>query len=354
MSLDMYSAKLIAIDGSKFKAVNALGKDFNQQTIAKRIKLIEESAKRYLKELEAADQEEDKNQNRSFLEEKVKAVLAKKEKWEELLREMKISGQKEVALTDPECRLMKNHGRIEPCYNVHAAVDEKNHLIVDYAVTNSASDNNELSSLAMCAKEMLGAERLDVVADAGFNDSLEIKACVDNGITPYVAYRKQNAGAGGGGVPTAEFTADRFVYDGVADVYVCPAGKRLEFLSLTTMGGVKKMRVYKSKTGACFLCGFFMTKCSRCKGGRMIFRWVYEVVMDEMQQRLKMNPKIMEERKKLAEHPFGSMKRAFNLGYLLLKGLGKVGGEVGFMMLAYNMRRVFNIFGPRMLMLELV
>ncbi len=348
MGLDLYGAELIAVDGSKFKAVNAKEKHFTQKTLAKRVELIEKSATRYLEELDAADREEEQNQAKHVWEEKVKALLSKKEKCEELLKRMKESGQNEVALTDPECRLMKTRGGIESCYNVETAVDAKNHLIVDYGVTNAPSDNHELCSIAKSAKETFGVERIEVVADNGFHDALEIKKCVDNGITPYVAQKRISNG-GHGEVPTAEFSADKFIYDKNADLYVCPAGQKLEFYYSTVMEG-KRMRVYNSRAGACFSCGFFMTKCTRFKVGRWIRRWEHEEVLEDMKRRLWLHPEVMDLRKELVEHPFGTMKRAFGAGYLLLKGLRKVGGEVGFTMLAYNIRRVLNILGPKALM----
>ena len=348
ISLDLYGDKLIAIDGTKLKAVNAIDKDFNQKTLSKRIKLIDHAVQKYIDEMEAADQEEAKREAKKsdYVEEKIRALMKKKETCEELLKKMKENDQNEVALTDPDCRLMKNHGKIEPCYNSHVAVDDKNHLIVDYDVTNVSADNNQLSSLAKSAKKTLGVERIEAVADAGFFDSLEIKECVDNGVTPFVAQEKYNPGLGRSGVPSSEFSLEKFVYDGSVDVYVCPAGQRLEFWSPTIVDG-KKMRVYKSKRGACFSCPHFMVKCTRSKIGRTVYRWVHEGIIEDMEQRLRERPEMMDERKSVVEHVFGAVKRAFNQGYLLLKGLGKVTGEVGFTVLAYNLRRVLNLLGQR-------
>jgi transposase len=353
--LNLYGAQLIAVDGTKLKAQNALDKDFNQKTLAKRIKLLEKSVTRYIEELDAADEEEEadeqqaardveKNQADQFWVDKVGALLEKKDKCEELLKQMKDSGQNEVAFTDPECRLMKNRGRVEPCYNVQTAVDAENHLIVDYAVTNEATDINELASLAVAAKETLGVEHLDVTADKGYDDFLQIKECVDNGVTPYVAQQK-HPGPNRGGVPSPEFTADKFTYDNEADVYVCPAGQRLSFWH-SNVRGEMDLRVYKCKNGICSSCRFFMVKCTTNKLGRLILRWVHEEIIDEMKERLRLHPEVMDKRKELAEHPFGTIKRAFGWSYLLLKGLLKVGGEVGFTMIAYNMRRALNILGP--------
>jgi transposase len=348
IGIGLYGKELIAVDGSKFKAVNAKEKHFNQKTLAKRIELIEKSSERYLEELDAADKEEEQNQAKHVWEDKVKALLSKKEACEALLRQMQISGQNEAALTDPDCRLMKTRGGIEPGYNVEAAVDAKNHLIVDYEATNAQSDNHELCAIATSALKTLGVEHIDAVADNGFFDSEEIKKCVDSNIVPYVAFQRKSTG-GHGGVPTPEFSSDKFTYDKSADLYVCPAGQKLGFYYSTVIDG-KRMRVYRSKSDACFACRFYMTKCTRFKVGRWIRRWEHEWVIEDMKRRLRLHPEVMDLRKKVVEHVFGTVKRAFGAGYLLLKGLGKVNGELGFAMLAYNMKRAFNILGPKRLM----
>ena len=153
------------------------------------------------------------------------------------------------------------------------------------------------------------------------------------------------------GIPTREFSFDKFVYDKGTDTFVCPAGKRLEFAYLDH-AHEKKMRVYR--TDACFSCKYFLTKCTRYKRGRTVWRWEHAEVIEEMKLRMKLEPWKLKARKSIVEHPFGTMKRAFNQGYLLLKGLWKTAGEVGFTMLAYNMRRVLNILGPNVILAFLV
>ena len=271
--------------------------------------------------------------------------MNRKEEYTELLRKLKESKQNEVSQVDPDCRLMKNRGRIEPCYNGQVAVDAKNHLIVDYNVTNAPADNCQLSPMAIGAKKMLGAKNLEAVADKGYFSFVQIKDCVDNGIIPYVP--EQNRYGVGfvkrKGVPTREYHVDKFVYDLGTDTFVCPAGNKLVF-SYLDHAHQKNIRVYR--TEACFSCEFFMTKCTLNKHGRTLWRWEHAEVLDELRERMLREPKKMALRKSLVEHPFGTMKRAFNQGYLLLKGTRKVRGEVGYTMLAYNIRRVLNILGP--------
>jgi len=344
MGLDLYGAKYIAIDGVKLKAVNSTDRNFNQKNLCYRLRMIDEKVSRYIGEMEKRDREEAENEAAGGLEEKIKNIMRRKEEYAELLRKLKESKQNEVSLTDPESRLMKNRGRIEPCYNSHVAVDDKNHLIVDYNVTNAPADNCQLSAVAKTAKETLGAKRIDAGADKGFFNFMEIKECVDNGITPYVP-EQSRYGVGlvkKTGVPTREFSSDKFVYDKETDTHVCPAGKRLEFAYLD-YAHEKTMRVYH--TDACFSCPFFLTRCTRNKKGRTVWRWMHMEVVEEMRERMRLEPWKLEARKSIVEHPFGTMKRAFNQGYLLLKGLRKVTGEVGFTMLAYNMRRAINVLG---------
>ena len=358
--LSLYGAKQVTVDGTKLKAVNSTDKAFNQRALAKRIKVMEKSVKHYLEELDAADKQEAADEQqangelgeeaKAFGVDKLAALLEKKQKCEDILGRMEKTGQKEVALTDPDCRQMMNHGRVESCYNMQAAVDSKNHLIVNYLVTNEASDLNQLSGVAISAKETLGVGQIDCLSDKGYFDFMQIKQCVDSGVTPYVAVKRSGSG---GSIVSPEFTADKFCYDKGADVYVCPAGQRLFFRCCTFQDGMDK-RIYKCRKGVCCSCEFFMAKCTRNRVGRLIWRWVHEEVVDDLRKRVKLHPEVMGERKKVVEHAFGTLKRAFGAPYLLLRGLKKVSGEVGLLLFSYNLRRALNILGVEALIQALV
>ena len=274
--LSLYGAKQVSIDGTKLRAVNANDKAFTQRALAKRIKVMKKSVTHYLDELDATDEQEasDEHQANGEVSEGAKAfevdkraiLLDKKQRSQEILDKMEKSGQKEVALTDPDCRQMMNHGRVESCYNMQAAVDSKNHLIVNYLVTNEASDLNQLSGVAISAKETLGVEQIDRLSDKGYFDFMQIKQCVDSGVTPYVAVKRSGSG---GSIISPEFTADKFRYDKTADVYVCPAGQRLFFQFYTFQDGMDR-QIYKCKKGVCSSDRFFMTKCTGNKAGTVI------------------------------------------------------------------------------------
>ena len=349
--LSLYGAKQVTVDGTKLKAVNSNDKAFTQRALAKRIKVMEKSVTHYLEELDAQDEQEASDEQqagsevgkeaKAFEVDKLASLLEKKEKSEEILSTMEKSGQKEVALTDPDRRQMMNHGRVESCYNMQAAVDSKNHLIVNYLVTNEASDLNQLSGVAISAKETLDVEQIDCLSDKGYFDFMQIKQCVDSGVTPYVAVKRSGTG---GSIISPEFTADKFRYDANSDSYVCPAEQHLWFLCKSFREGMDR-RVYMCRKGVCSSCQFFMTKCTINRKGRVIWRWVHEKVVEDMKQRMKLHPEIMGERKKVVEHTFGTVKRAFGAPYLLLRSLRKVSGEVGLLLFSYNLRRALNILG---------
>ena len=188
MRLDLYGAKCIAVDGTKFKAVNGLDRNFNRKKLDYRMKEIDKQVSKYLAEVEEEDRREEQANHKhvEVIQEKVQKLMKRKEEYSDILAKLKESKQNEISQVDPDCRLMKNRGRIEPCYNGQVAVDDKNHLIVDYNVTNAPADNCQLSSMAIGAKEILGAKNLEAVADKGYFSFVQIKDCVDNGIIPYV------------------------------------------------------------------------------------------------------------------------------------------------------------------------
>jgi hypothetical protein len=222
-------------------------------------------------------------------------------------------------------------------------VDAKKHLIVDYDVINNLTDHHQLTTDAKAAKQMLGVDRLEVLSDKGFYVTNDLVECEEAGITVFMPILSFNP-TKNTGVPEPEFGSERFVYDGVKDVYICPAGKELGFWKCSFKGKLESGRRYR--TGACVSCSL-RSRCTRNKLGRIMVRWVYQDAVDRLRARLESfdGKEKLHSRREIAEHPFGTMKRAFNQGYLLLKGLRKVKGEVGFTMLAYNMRRAINILG---------
>jgi transposase len=352
-SLDLFGAELVAIDGSKFKAVNSEKRNLNEKLLAERLRRLEERIAAYLKEMEENDKADDQSDHGRIVErlkEKLGKLEEKREEYTRIRAEMKTTGQKQISLTDPDSRLMRvDRQRFDVCYNVESAVDARNHLIVDYDATNNSDDHNQLAKMALAAKETLQVSGLDVTADKGFYDGKELEECERNQIATYVPIPQESVSKSYG-VPEPDFYPSRFIYDPLRDVYLCPAHHELSFWRYASHGK-RKIREKTYRTGACVICEF-KNRCTRNRRGRVIFRSEHQAVIDKLRARLNSEDGAgkLKRRRELAEHPFGTMKRAFNQGYLLLKGLRKVNGEVGFMMLAYNMRRAVNIVGVKGLM----
>jgi hypothetical protein len=194
------------------------------------------------------------------------------------------------------------------------------------------------------AKDILEVDELEVTADKGFYNAAEIKECVDDGIIPYIPEPGPNVSKRIN-VPEPPFYKREFRYDKEKDVYICPAGFELTLRNMAEIHG-KLMKLYK--TNRCANCPF-KDKCTRNPRGRIIYRWEHEEILEEMKKRVEDDKDKIKERQCLVEHPFGTIKRSFNQGYVLMKGLRKVGAELSLTILAYNIKRVINIVGMKKL-----
>jgi transposase len=337
--LGLLSAASVAIDGSKFKAVNARDKNFTEAKMKRRLERIDESIARYLSQLETADRHGD-----AVPEAKTTRLKSKIEKLkEEIVRlnainaEMMKSEDKQVSLTDPDARSMATSGKDTGIvgYNVQIAVDTQHHLIVAHEVTNVGSDRHQLSNMAEQARTEMGVATLDAVADRGYYEGEKIKACEDSGITVTLP-KPQTSGAKAAG----RFGKQDFVYVAADDVYRCPAGERLTYRFTGEEDG-KKLRRYL--TSACQTCALK----AQCTTGseRRITRWEHEAVLEKVQDRLDRNPAAMVVRRQTVEHPFGTIKCWMGWTHFLTKRLPKVATEMALNVLAYNMKRVMMIVG---------
>jgi transposase len=249
-SLDLYGAQLVAIGGSKFKAVNSKSNNFNEKTVALRLKRTEEKITQYLKEMDEndkADSDKDEGVKVAGLKEKISKLEEKKQLYEQVQSQMKQTGQKEVSLTDPDSRLMRvDSQRLDVCYNVQTSVDAKKHLIVDYDVINNSTDHHQLVNGAEAAKQTLGVDKLGVLSDKGFYVEKDLKDCEEKGITVFMPIPATVNPHKRFGVPEPEFYTDNFMYDSVKDMYVCPAGKELGFWKCIHKDSPERGRVYKA------------------------------------------------------------------------------------------------------------
>ncbi len=341
--LDLFGGELLAIDGSKFRAVNARDKSYTPARLATLQRDIDRTIARYLRELERQDAAEAGTEGPSAeaLREKITTLQQRRAGYERLQQELAASGETARSLTDADSRPMMSGGRIEVCYNAQTAVDAKHKLIVADDVTNAAGDRDQLSPMATAAQELLGGATPVVVADQGYYHGAEIKTCVEAGLTPLVPRPLTSANEALG-----LYTKDDFVYHRAQDTYRCPAGETLTYRSTTVELG-RTIKNYR--TSACGRCAL-KPRCTRNQDGRKLTRSVDEQLLEDMEARLRRKPELFRHRKELSEHPFGTMKRAMDQGYFLLKGLRKVRGEFSLTVLAYNLKRVLNLFSvPQLL-----
>jgi transposase len=337
--LNLLSDASVAIDGSKFKAVNARDRNFTQTKMKRRLEQIDESIKRYLSQLDTADRQEPAVPVAKIarLNEKIATLRQEIQRLNALNAQMMQTEDKQISLTDPDARSMATSGRGSGIvgYNVQTAVDTKNHLIVCHEVTNVGHDRSQLSHMAEQAKSALDAETLDVVADRGYYSGEEIVACEVTGISVCLPKpATSNAKADG------RFDKQDFVYVAQNDVYRCPAGEQLTYRYTREEDGKNLRRYWTSNCQACSL----KPKCTPSPQ-RRISRWEHEAVLEKVQARLDTDPNKMRVRRQTVEHPFGTIKSWMGSTHFQMKTLKNVGAEMALHVLAYNMKRVMQILG---------
>jgi transposase len=330
----------VAIDGSKFKAVNNRDKNFTRAKVERRRAQLEESVARYLSQLDTADRQEPTEAlaaKTTRLKEKLAKLKEEMAKLAAYEKQMLASSDQQISLTDPDSRSMATSGRGSGVvgYNVQVAVETEHHLIVTHEVTNSGSDRAQLANVAKQAKAVLETETLEAVADRGYFNSPEILACHEAGITVTLP-KPLTSGAKSDG----RFGKQDFVYLADEDVYRCPAGERLPYRYTNEEAG-KVLRRYW--TTACSKCPL-KSQCTPSPE-RRITRWEHEHLLDDVQRRLDANPQAMRQRRETVEHPFGTIKARMGATHFLMKTLPKVAAEMALSVLAYNLTRVMNILG---------
>jgi transposase len=334
----LFKDAFVAIDGSKFKAVNNRDKNFTRAKMARRLSDVEASIDRYLDSLANVDEQESTSGNGKTeqLEQKVAALKEEMARLKALEVEMLNSPDQQISETDPDARSMKSRGEGMVGYNVQTAVDVNSHTIVNHDVTNVGNDRNLLSDVASETKRVLGVDSLTVLADRGYYKGEEIKACEDNNITVYIPKSDTS-----GNRAKDLFTKEQFIYIENVDEYECPAGARMTYRYTNEEKG-KLIRRYA--TPACTTCAI-KDKCTTGKGARRMRRWEHEGVLDRAQERLNANWGMMVTRSATVEHPFGTLKLWMGHTHFLTKTLGGVKAEMSLHVLAYNMKRMINIMG---------
>jgi transposase len=341
--LELFGGELLAIDGSKFRAVNARDRSYTPARLATLQRDIDRTIARYLRELERQDEAEAGTEGPSAeaLQEKIAALQQRRARYEALQQELAASGETARSLTDADSRPMMSGGRIEVCYNVQTAVDAQHKLIVAETVTNAAGDRDQLSPMATAAQDMLGGATPVVVADQGYYHGAEIKRCLEAGLTPLVPRPLTSANAARG-----LFTKDDFGYDAASDVYHLSRGGDAHLPLHHRRARPHDQELPDQRLWALRAPAPLHAQPRRAQahavGGR--------APVGGNGTAPAARARAVRAAQGAERAPFGTMKRGMDQGYFLLKGLRKVRGEFSLTVLAYNLKRVLHLVGmPRLL-----
>jgi len=341
--LNLFAQAVVAIDGSKFKAVNAHDRNFTRGKLEKRMQEIDRCIERYLTAMDTADrQPADIAEARTTrLKEKMATLKTRMEQLKEIQAQLEQSPTGQISLTDPDARAMATStSRGLVGYNVQTAVDTQHHLIVAHEVTNIGSDRRQLSKMARQAKVAMAASDLQVIADRGYFHGEEIHACEEAGITPFVSKPMTSLAKANG-----RFDKEDFVFEPESGEYRCPAGSRLIWRFSTVERGALIHKYWSSDCPRCAM----KEKCTPSPY-RRVARGEYESSLEAMQKRLDMKPEAMRTRRQTVEHPFGTLKDWMGASHFLTRTLERVSTEMSLHVLAYNMKRVMKIIGIGALM----
>jgi transposase len=339
--LKLFTQAAVAIDSSKFKAVNSRDNNFTPNKIEKRQQQIEQSIQRYLDALDTADrtQPAEVEAKTERLREKIETLREQMRDLDRAAELLKDLPEKQVSLTDPDSRSMisqaKGTGVVG--YNVQVAVDTRHHLIVTHEVTNIGNDRMQLSPMAKAARDAMGKKKIKALADRGYFSAPEIKACDDAGIAAMVPKSLTSSARADGRFDRADF-----VYIAEDDQYRCPAGQRAAYrFSSVERDNPMTLRTYWSS--ACPSCPM-KSQCTPADY-RRIRRWEHEAVLEAMQSRLDRQLDAMTIRRRTVEHVFGTLKHWMGSTHFQTRGLGHVAAEMSLHVLAYNLKRVIRILG---------
>ncbi len=349
----LISGKVVAVDGSKFRASNSKKNNYNEKKIERHLKYIDEKTAAYLQELEANDIKECQSEKIDKIEEQLNRLKRSKLRYELLSKELAESGEPQISTTDKEARALLVQGQVvEVSYNMEAAVDAQHNLVIATHVINR-NDRNALYEISKEAKENIGAETLTILADKGFHNGGQIEKCKSEKIETIIAEPEKTNSNGHG--TTQAYMVDKFIYNKEDDTYTCPQGETLK-----TQGTWHKKtrerdsyKIKKYRTPKCKGCAVKHLCTGRQKGGREIERSEYAQAVLENRERYEQNKELYKRRQMMNEHIFGTIKRKWHYNYTDLRGLEKVNGEVSLIMTIYNFKRTIKILGFEDLMEKL-
>lgn len=339
--LDLFGAELVAIDGSKFKAVSNSRNHHTSKQLQKAIEKIEKRIETYLEDLNQADDQTPapkEGDGENPLKEKLNRVQQYRDELAEKLKTLEKSGDQAIGGHDPEARQMRISKVPSVGYNVQISVDGKHHLIAAQEVVQDANDEKQLLPMCQATNEMFGPDIPEAAADSGYHSFDQLKACEEQGITTYVPRPKTSSGRSKEGKKI--YAKEEFEYDQEKNLYRCPAGQELMAGRERIKKG-KSVVVYENRS-ACRECQF-KEQCTSAKH-RSIERFAGQSTVERVAERMRKHPEKMVMRKSTVEHVFGTM-RMWNHDTFLMRGLEKAKAEFSLSSLTYNLKRAINVIG---------
>ncbi|MFB8344805.1 transposase [Brucella cytisi] len=342
--LDLFGRELLAVDGTRIKAVNNKDRNFTRGALSKFIRKADEKLADYMKRLDDGDAEEERVGDRSSgsssgdgkLAEKIAAIRDKRARHKAMLEELDRTGEDQISLTDPDARAMARMTKVGMGYNVQLAVDTRHKLIAGQEVCNQVLDPSLLAPAVEAAMDTPSVEQIEAVADRGYFKIEDIEACEAAGITAYVPRPLRGPAVAQGFFPNEEFR-----FDAEADTYTCPAGQTLRPRYYGKLR--ENVKVIYCDRKVCRSCVLRASCASKsCRG---VTRLENEAVLDRMAARLEARSDILDTRRESVEHPFDTIRQWMNQGAFLMRRLENVRGEFSLTALAYNIKRAITLVG---------
>lgn len=335
---DLIGGKLIAGDSTKLRAQNSKKNNYNQAKIDRHIAYIDNKLEEYTRALAEND-----GDNKQIIQDEIKKQQQRKDNYRNIEKQLKESGETQISISDPESRqIMIRNNITEVAYNVQTTVDSKYNIPIDYKVTNQ-NDSKAMGNMVQRAKSILRTNEFTALYDKGYHTGSELKTAQDLGVETIVAIPSLPSTSQ---APNHEYNSEYFIYDKEADTYSCPQG-----ITLRTNGTWYKehdkrgnLIIFKQyKTRSCKSCPAH-SQCTRSKKGRILSRTTFAEYYEMNRKTYQEKEHLYKRRQTIVEHPYGTIKRQWGFSYILTKkGISRASSDVGFMFIAYNLRRIGNI-----------
>ena len=335
---DLIGGKLIAGDSTKLRAQNSKKNNYNQAKIDRHVAYIDNKLEEYTRALAEND-----GDNRQQIEDDIKKQQKRKDKYKNIEKQLKESGETQISVSDPESRqIMLRNNITEIAYNLQTTVDSKYNLPIDYKMTNQ-NDSKAMGDMVRRAKSILRTNEFTVLYDKGFHTGSELKTAQDLGIETIVAIPGVPSTSQ---APNHDYNSENFIYDKEADTYTCPEGHTLKTNGIwhKEQNSPTNTIIFKQyRTPACKTCKAH-SQCTRSKNGRLLHRTTFTEYYERNRKNFEEKERLYKRRQAIVEHPYGTMKRQWGFNYILTKkGISRACSDVGLMLVAYNLRRIVNI-----------